>query len=403
MLLILAGVTIATISGNNSAPQKATEAAQKDAIAGAKDEIAIEIQEALLNYYNNKYVSKTSTGAAGEVDAQSIVAEAAGRAVTNAKSRNKELEASSVSGNTITLKTKSFEVTGTIETNGGITWSDWKIPKETSAQEVNALIGATVNYSANGITSWRVFYSADGEMFIIPSGMASTSFTLSGDNKAGKYTNSNDVFSVKNPEQGSTATYRNVEYGKKYNIQWYNKLKNGDTMNIDVDSSSNPTWRSRATAYLCDPANWGDYVAKDEDGNDLIEGSYAVGGPTEELLVYSWNQAVENGGTGAPTTKANWAEGDVVAGGYLWNKPYELSSSVSPSPISSGILSRLYNNGSNSYWLTSPSSSSNDFVCRVDRRGYVSNFSYYNNGALRPLVSIPLSNVTVENGTVTIE
>ena len=127
VLLILAGVAIATLSGNNSAPQKATEAAQKDAIAGAKDEIAMEAQEALLNYYNNKYVSKTSTGASGQADVQSVVAGAADTAVTNAKSRNKELLSSSgvnKETNVITLETKSFTVTGTIDTNGGITWSD---------------------------------------------------------------------------------------------------------------------------------------------------------------------------------------------------------------------------------------------------------------------------------------
>ena len=127
VLLILAGVAIATLSGNNSAPQKATEAAQKNAITEAKDEIAMEAQEALLNYYNNKYVSKTSTGASGQADVQSVVAGAADTAVTNAKSRNKELLSSSgvnKETNVITLETKSFTVTGTIDTNGGITWSD---------------------------------------------------------------------------------------------------------------------------------------------------------------------------------------------------------------------------------------------------------------------------------------
>ncbi len=123
VLLILAGVTIAMLSGDNSAPQKATEAAQKDAIAGAKDEIAMEVQEALLNYYNNTYVEGDGTK---ENRIQEVVSGAASTAVSNATSRNKQLlPESGVDGNTITLKTKSYTVTGTIEENGGITWSDY--------------------------------------------------------------------------------------------------------------------------------------------------------------------------------------------------------------------------------------------------------------------------------------
>ena len=113
VLLILAGVTIAMLSGDNSAPQKATEAAQKDAIAGAKDEIAMEVQEALLNYYNNIYVEGDGTN---EKRIQEVVNEAASTAVGKVKERNKQLSDSSVvNGNTIVLRTKSYIVIGTID------------------------------------------------------------------------------------------------------------------------------------------------------------------------------------------------------------------------------------------------------------------------------------------------
>ncbi len=122
VLLILAGVTIAMLSGDNSAPQKATEAAQKDAIAGAKDEIAMEVQEALLNYYNDEYVKGNVTEGAST---QSEVVKAADDAVGKAKERNKQLlDSSVVNGNTIVLRTKSYIVIGTIDKNGGITWSE---------------------------------------------------------------------------------------------------------------------------------------------------------------------------------------------------------------------------------------------------------------------------------------
>ncbi len=154
VLLILAGVTIAMLSGDNSAPQKATEAAQKDAIAGAKDEIAMEVQEALLNYYNDEYVKGNVTEGAST---QSVVEEAAGRAVDNAKSRNSQLlESSGVADNTITLKTKSYTVTGTIDENGGITWSDYVASTGSSDSETGVVpkVGDTVNYAPSGSYEW---------------------------------------------------------------------------------------------------------------------------------------------------------------------------------------------------------------------------------------------------------
>lgn len=108
------------LMGSENAPQKASEAVEKDAIAGAKDEVAMEAQSALLDYFNKKYVEGSGTD--GE-STQSVVAEAAGKAVDSAKSKNKQLlPDSAVTDNTITLKTKSYTVTGTIDEKGGITW-----------------------------------------------------------------------------------------------------------------------------------------------------------------------------------------------------------------------------------------------------------------------------------------
>ncbi len=142
------------LSGNNSAPQKATEAAQKDAIAGAKDEIAMEVQEALLNYYNNTYVEGDGTK---EKSIQEVVSGAASTAVGNAKKRNSQLlESSGVSENKITLNTKSYTTTGTIDTNGGITWSDYIESTGSSTPETEVIpeVGDTVNYAPSGSYNW---------------------------------------------------------------------------------------------------------------------------------------------------------------------------------------------------------------------------------------------------------
>ncbi len=147
VLLILAGVTIEMLSGDNSAPQKATEAAQKDAIAGAKDEIAMTVQERLLNYYNNTYVK--GNGIAG-ASTQSEVVKAADDAVGKAKERNKQLlDSSVVKENTIILKTKSYIVVGTIDKKGGITWSDVNTRGGEIIEETNTSNTVLVNSFAN--------------------------------------------------------------------------------------------------------------------------------------------------------------------------------------------------------------------------------------------------------------
>ena len=131
VLLILAGVTIAMLSGNNSAPQKATEAAQKDAIAATKDEIAMNVQEALLNYYNNTYVVSGSTGATNANDVVGAVNSAISNTMNGITTRHTDLTAEtkydeatagSADGK-ITLKTKSYTCEGTVDkTNGSISW-----------------------------------------------------------------------------------------------------------------------------------------------------------------------------------------------------------------------------------------------------------------------------------------
>lgn len=165
----------------------------------------------------------------------------------------------------------------------------------------------------------------------------------------------------------------------------------------DKNTAYDTNSRSRATAYLCDSDNWTEYV-----GDKAPDGTYAVGGPTKELLVLSWNEAVKNGGNDDPKTEAKWQDDDVVANGYLYNKPYELSSSINPYPIQSTILNSLYNNGS-SYWLASPSSFGISHVCSVFEVGFVhlSDYDYASLGA-RPLVSIPMSKIQIKDGIVTI-
>ena len=57
VLLILAGVTIAALSGDNGILKRGSEAKVQTNVQNAKDLINLGVQECMTNYYNAKYVN----------------------------------------------------------------------------------------------------------------------------------------------------------------------------------------------------------------------------------------------------------------------------------------------------------------------------------------------------------
>ena len=261
--------------------------------------------------------------------------------------------------------------------------------------EINAKIGEIVEYEISteasndvkqAIGDWRVFYASNDEMFLISSKTIDSTkafgIPLRGKNSSKDYTGAEDVFATR--------------YGATYNGMW------------KATGSTDTEIRSKATAYLCDSKNWTDYV-----GNTAPAGTYAVGGPTKELLVLSWNQAVDNGGETAPGKKVEWQEDDVNTGGYIFNKPEAL---YKGDPILTTILpdtknkKGLYNNN-DIYWLASPCADVTNpiNVCFVSNGGFVygggvisTDKQTYVPCGIRPLVSIPMSKVYIIDGKITI-
>lgn len=72
VLLILAGVSIAMLSGENGLLTRSTQAADKEVLAGAKDVITTDVAAYLADYYEAKYVSNTAgtSGKAAYVGSQ---------------------------------------------------------------------------------------------------------------------------------------------------------------------------------------------------------------------------------------------------------------------------------------------------------------------------------------------
>ena len=271
---------------------------------------------------------------------------------------------------TLTVKYKGYTIT--VDMDGSK--KDEGTPATASA--VNALIGKTVDYKENSgeINSWRVFYASDTEVFLIATNTVASGTAFGSSNgiplrKTGAsedYSGAEDVF--------------NIEYGKTYNQLWYN------TESVDTES------RSKATAYLCDPENWTKYI-----GSNAPSGTYAVGGPTKELFVKSWNASNPQ----TNVQEVSLVQADVSKAGYAYNKPNHLYNDdpilKTILPATTGGSDGLYNIGT-SYWLASPSSYNTNSVCVVYNRGYVdyNDFYYSASDGVRPLVSIPMSKVQIK-------
>ena len=368
VLLILAGVSIAMLTGDNGILTQANNAKDTTDYKNAEEAVQMETAGSFDN--NGKYSKDIAK---------------------NNLKNNLGILADDITDNedgTLIVKYKGY--TFTVDVNGRL--KDEGTPATASA--VNALIGQVVAYEdgSGKVDSWRVYYASDTEMFLISTNTVASSTAFGSDSgiplrKTGAsadYSGAADVFSAKT-ESGAGYSYSNVDYGKTYNKLWF------DTTTTDKNS------RSKATAYLCDPANWTKYI-----GSNAPSGTYAVGGPTKELFIKSWNASKPQ----THVQEVSLVSADVTAGGYAYNKPDHL---YNDDPILNTILPAtvgrtdgLYNNGT-SYWLASPSSSLTYDVCYVSLSGCVyGNYCNYARNGVRPLVSIPMSKVQIEDGIVKI-
>ena len=124
VLLILAGVTILALSGDNGILNRASQSKVSTEIANAKDAFTTVAAEGITEYYNSKYVEGNNTETA-----------------TLQKTVYDKITASSISSSFVntasspsTIVTNVNDATGaaltaTIDTNGKITWTNDKMTK----------------------------------------------------------------------------------------------------------------------------------------------------------------------------------------------------------------------------------------------------------------------------------
>ena len=310
VLLILAGVTIATLTEENGILTRTSDAKEQTEIASVKEQAQLDI--------TNWVADKMKNGEDATVNTPEKVQE-----ILEAVNQNNENK-----------YYKGFTDTGITTTN------EYEVPYEelytngTTGGEVTEVTAANygdkVNYVSKGDSSliWRIFYDDENYVYLISS----------------KSNGSNTVeFCELYRYPGSTKTYSSSaditdSFLQSLNSQWFDIVKDAPTRNSNA----------KAIAYLMDQDVWDEY--KDSEGN----ASYAIGGPTLELFMNSYNKSEE--------TTNEIEITDCTSTGYSENT----SSNWLLETYNNGI----YNNGTGSYWwLASPNSSYGTNVFHVSGSG----------------------------------
>ena len=381
VLLILAGVSIAMLTGQNGILTQAQKAKTTTDNKSAEEKVKLAVMAAR---------SQSETGA---LEADKLVTE-----VTT----NYGGQADTTAGGfpvTVTIDGKSFTVSSTGEvTATGDSTPNPPVPTPTdgiSAKNIADMDDKTNIYGAkvtgytlpSGTTTdvgWKIFYADNSNIYLIADNYVERT-NLPGSTGGTTSHQPNDGSS----SYARTAYFSNIlnDYVTGSARITDNKLKalNNDYFNTKGFTSTNSNMKS--VAYMMDTTAW----------NSKFKGNkaeYAIGGPTVELLFKSYNgkygttyesQAIESSdktNTGyqiRKTSKDTWAN-------YV--------SSMLTTNDSLYVITSQTN--ALAYWLASPSAYNTNCVMYVRCSGDVDNDYYSTNiYGFRPLVCLQ-SNVTLE-------
>ena len=380
VLLILAGVSIAMLTGQNGILTQAQKAKTTTDNKSAEEKVKLAVMAARSQSENasldlEKLTTEVTTNYGGQVEGGTFLA-------------------------TVTIDGKSFTVSSTGEvTATGDSTPNPPVPTPTdgiSAKNIADMDDKTNIYGAkvtgytlpSGTTTdvgWKIFYADNSNIYLIADNYVERT-NLPGSTGGTTSHQPNDGDS----SYARTAYFSNIlnDYVTGSARITDNKLKalNNDYFNTKGFTSTNSNMKS--VAYMMDTTAW----------NSKFKGNkaeYAIGGPTVELLFKSYNgkygttyesQAIESSdktNTGyqiRKTSKDTWTN-------YVNSMMLTTNDSLYVITSPTNALA---------YWLASPSADDTNFVVFVGSGGNVS-YSYYYSSlyGFRPLVCLQ-SNVTLE-------
>ena len=294
-------------------------------------------------------------------------------------------------GNTKESVLNSFKVEKTIKRTN-ISATDIKNNPE-------GYYGQEVNYtSSNGQNDWKIFHSDGTNIYLITGNYV-------------KVTNSNGNIDTNKLKAGTKMQI--ASGGKDYRVNWnssnlptfstdvssdiISKFKiNTSVFNINDKKNNTSFPNAQCVSTLLDSSLWTEYIDSSKGSNQT-----AIGGPTVQLWMDSWNARYQNSSDQLYCNNSN-------TNGYFvgsTSKPQNSYSTSSNSKKGNGGELYFANNhsaltdGNNTvdyYWLASPSAGSSNDVLYVHYYGYVGNYGYGSGyGGLRPVVCLQ-SNISLK-------
>ena len=347
VLLILAGVTIATLTGDNGILNQAGKAKDKTTEAESIERVQVEVAG--------------SYGIDGTIDKEQLNKNL--KNINDLFYNGKALSDSNKIANlpaTVTLN--GYYIV--INANGGVE----KIPEIIAKIRANpqAYYGKKVtNYKASDsdTNTYRIFYV----------------------DKDNDFKDGYNTIYLKADFSGSVHCSTSYDASqtliKRMNPLWATK---GNTVEAETTTISNKN--EQAAAWLCDPSKWTAYC-------DTDKANYAIGGPSVEMYVRSYNQTHGDDALGCQYQTNNVPGYIYKVNNTIQNNGWNTNSdTLDYSMKYKSMYCGQNENKTGFWWLASPSACNSNFVCNVDGYGAgLDSCDYSIGNGVSPLVSLKSS------------
>ena len=368
VLLILAGVTIATLTGENGILNQSNNAKTSTIQATEKEKILLSYQaikaDKLAKQDDSEVTSAELETELKQYDDNSTVTLA--NNIFTITMTNGIYELSNDNGDVkIMVKDSSEEIKNTKKASD-ITEADY-------GKSVNYTVSVTNNSTKNKeeVSGWKIFYADDTNIYLIRDNYVKCSLLATTTNNGTK-TNHQVTWST-GDANNPTARFDNVlqDYVGSESITTTNPARTWLSKYLSEYSSTKDNMK--AVAYMLDTVAWSEYA------NSKAE--YAIGGPTLELFVASYNK------THAEQLEIE-ASSDV---GYRLKRSTdsEMQNYLSGFNTDDNLYIPKEENGAVTMWLASPSYNSEKEIMAAYSGGYVSNNETTNSAnGFKPVVCL---------------
>ena len=365
VMLILAGVTIAALTSENGIINQASKVKETSKVAKTEEEAKLE--------YSNLILEKQMEGHGEETELSDVIGKLEENGYETGEKDGKNYI--KIGEYYYEIKLENAQVSIAKERTEGITVGSSKITAKKIAQTADktGIYGEKVtNYTCpntTGVSTWRIFYADAENIYLI----------------ADDYINIDNV-----PKKEKIVD--NDSSGNHSRLSMQNVLSDYSRGATSIDSIIANKWLSsywknnststnpniKAVAYILDTNAW----------NPLYRGEnaeYAIGGPTVEMFVKSWNDThsgdkqieceAESNSNGYKVKFANGSYSTYIQG--LAQNEYN------------SIYIKSDNSNANAMWLASPSAHSSAYLMSANYYGRLSNYYYGNDyPGFRPVVCL---------------